>query len=266
MLFYPQLTTGAVSQYPITRHSLRRTIVNTMDDGSSIRMADVGAAATRWDLTHTMLNLDEVNSLERLFASTFGRWGSFTFLDPTDSLVSWSEDLTQSCWSVDPLLGQQPGLPDALGGTAATRLTNGAQIDQSLSQRLAAPASYEYCFSLYAKSEQATSLTLFASDGAPSESLTSCRIGNNWSRLSYSISLATSSAQVEVGLRLAAGASAWVFGIQLEPQLSAGGYKKTRDRAGVYPNTRFDMDSIQVTATAPNQFSCQVRLCSNVAG
>ena len=98
MLYYPQLTTGSIAQYPITRRNIRRTVVNALADGTQITMGDSGAAAVNWTLRYSHLTAIELNALQQLFASTYGRWQTFTFLDPTDNLLNWSEDLSQADW------------------------------------------------------------------------------------------------------------------------------------------------------------------------
>ncbi len=61
-----------------------------------------------------------------------------------------------------------------------------------------------------------------------------------------------------------AGVQVDVFGAQVEAQPGAGLYKKTIDLGGVYSSTRFSSDLLFVTATAPNQNSCQIDLISNL--
>ena len=52
MFYFPQLSTGAVSQYPLTRRGTIRTIVNVLDDGRIVPMTDAGTRQTSWDLTY----------------------------------------------------------------------------------------------------------------------------------------------------------------------------------------------------------------------
>ena len=40
MSFYPQLITGALSQFPITKRRQTRTVINRLADGSSVRLVD----------------------------------------------------------------------------------------------------------------------------------------------------------------------------------------------------------------------------------
>ena len=66
------------------------------------------------------------------------------------------------------------------------------------------------------------------------------------------------------GVQLPAGVQVDAFGAQVEAQPGAGLYKKTIDLGGVYSNTRFSSDLLSVTATAPNQHSCQIGLISSL--
>ena len=164
MLFYPQLTSGAITQYPVTRHNIRRTVVNLLPDGTCIRTADDGAATVSWELVYSHLVLDELKGIQRLFAAACGEWQTFTFTDPTDNLLQWSEDLTQAVWKSDPLLSASSGVQDPNGGTAAVTLTNASQINQQIAQTLQIPAGNQYCLSVYLRCDQATAVNLVASN------------------------------------------------------------------------------------------------------
>ncbi len=265
MLYFPQLATGSACQYPITRRSTGRTIVNQLADGTSIRMADSGASQTGWSLNYEHLTQAEVGSLEQLFQSSSGSWQSFTFLDPTDNLLAWSEDLTQAIWERDPLLTLGAGLQDPIGGNAGTRVTNAAQAQQQFMQMLPLPGSYQYCLSLFVRSDQPASLEMFGSSGN-AEVHTEVITSPAWTRVSQSFQINSQVDGLSAGIRLSPGVSVSVFGLQLEAQSAPGGYKKTRDRSGVYPKSRFAEDAFQSIATGVNQYSCQLKILCNVAG
>jgi len=55
MLYYPQLTTGAVSQFPVTRSTNMRTVSNQLASGYTIRMEDTGAQKVQWQLRYSSL-------------------------------------------------------------------------------------------------------------------------------------------------------------------------------------------------------------------
>src|SRR5207253_9091970 len=110
MLYYPQLMSGSISQYPVTRRNQRRTVTNLLADGSDLRMEDTPAAQVVWDLTYNHLTAGELMNLLQLFDAVEGRLGTFTFLDPTDNLLNWTEDLTQNVWTMDPLIHMTAGV------------------------------------------------------------------------------------------------------------------------------------------------------------
>lgn len=265
MLYYPQLLTGCISQYPVTRRNVRRTVINRLADGNDIRTQDDGAVSVGWDLSYKHLTLSELSAIQDLFVACLGRWQTFTFLDPTDNLLIWSEDLTQLDWKADPLLALSPGLVDPFGGQAGTRVTNTAQVAQEILQTLSAPAGYQYCLSAYVKSDQPAPIELVAMTGSE-ETRGDFTAGPAWRRLAYTFQMQSKDDGLKAGLRLQPGNSVGVFGLQMEPQMGSGGYKKTRDRGGVYPAARFDTDRLQATAAGLHQYSCEVKIVSNVAG
>src|ERR1700689_1884404 len=112
MLYYPQLTTGAVSQFPVTRNANLRTVANQLPSGYTIRMADTGAQKVQWQLRYSGLSDGELSAIQSLFVAAQGQLNTFTFLDPTDNLLMWSEDWTQAVWTPDPLLQVTAGMPD----------------------------------------------------------------------------------------------------------------------------------------------------------
>ena len=126
-LYFPQLSVGSVAQYPVTRLWSKPAAINVLPGGSVVLMARVTPARMLWKLRYTGLSESEWGALQSLFTAVQGRLGNFTFVDPTDNLLSWSEDFTAASWTVDPLLQIVPAMPDPLGGTAASQLTNSAQ-------------------------------------------------------------------------------------------------------------------------------------------
>jgi hypothetical protein len=94
--------------------------------------------------------------------------------------------------------------------------------------------------------------------------LTAVTTGSSWNRVTASASLSVQEEGVGFGVQLPAGVQVEAFGAQVEAQPGAGLYKKTIDLGGVYSSTRFSSDLLSVTATAPNQNSCQINLISNL--
>jgi len=263
MLHYPQLITGSVCQFPIRRRATAKTIVNELADGSRLRMSDPGAASIRWELKYSGLNDDEWRSIREVFAAAEGCLLNFTFLDPTDNLLAWSEDWTKPIWEIDPLLTVGVGVTDILGGNGALQLTNGSQASQRAIQTIAGASWFQYCFSIYARSDASVTIQLIQST-VGQELRKPAFVGPDWSRVVMAGALASNQDGISFGLELPAGAQLEVFGAQVKAQAAAGQYQKTQDRGGVYSKTRFDSDMVSVATGAPNQNSCTVNLIANL--
>jgi len=263
MLYYPQLSTGAVSQFPVTRRTNMRTVSNQLASGFTVRMADPGAQKVQWQLRYSSLTDAERASIESLFESSEGQLNTFTFLDPTDNLLMWSEDWTQTVWTADPLLQISGGVSDPLGGANGMQLTNTAQTTQKIVQLTSGPSSFLYCYSVYVKSAVPATIQLVV-EATGQTSLTAISTGASWQRVIKSGSLTVQQDGISFGVQLPAGVQVDTFGAQVEAQPGAGLYKKTIDLAGVYPSARFSSDLLSFTATAPNQNSCQIGLISSL--
>ena len=104
MIYFPQLSSGATGQFPIKRQRVTRTVVNLSCQNYSVKLADPGATTTEWHLSFDELTDQELAALEALFQAAEGRLTAFTFVDPTDNLLAWSEQQNQALWQADPLL------------------------------------------------------------------------------------------------------------------------------------------------------------------
>src|SRR6185295_13241766 len=124
MAAYPQLESGALSQFPVQKTRRARTVVNLAADGSMIKLADPAAEVTEWLLTYTDLSDEEAAALRAFFKATEGTLNGFTFLDPTGNLLAWSEQLDKASWQTDPLLSLTAEVSDPRGGARAWRLSN----------------------------------------------------------------------------------------------------------------------------------------------
>ncbi len=261
-LYYPQLTTGSVAQYPVSRSWSQAAIVNTLPGGSSILMAVQRPARASWQLTYNGLSDAEWNGLQNLFTQAGGRLNTFTFLDPTDNLLSWSEDFTQSTWSADPLLSIVNGAGDPQGGSAALQLTNAGQAAQQVSQGIAGPSWYQYCFSIYLRTDGPCIVNLVRSSTS-SATRQAVAVRTNWNRVVMQGANSPQEDGIRFGIELPAGATVCAFGAQAEVQPSAGLYKARLNRSGVYVSSRFDQDSLVQTAVAPRQYSTTIQITSN---
>ena len=255
MLVYPQLASGALSQFPVHKRRRLRTVVNTSLDGRAIKLSDPGAEVTEWQLAYAGLTDGEVAALQQFFAATEGSLNGFTFLDPTGNLFAWSGHLDHAAWVKQPFLSIAASIADPAGGTAAWRLTDSGAGAQNISQTLSAPAGYMYCFSVFARSPQPTAVTLLHGANRMNRIL-----GTDWSRIAAAASGDPSAASIAFGVELAAGGSADVFGMQVEPQAGASLYKATTTPGGVYENARFRDDVLSLTTTGVNRHSATVNI------
>jgi hypothetical protein len=263
MLYYPQLTTGAIAQFPVTRNVNMRTVANQLPSGVTIRMADVGCQKVQWKLRYSGLTNAERNAIEDLFESSAGQLNTFTFLDPMDNLLTWSEDWTNALWTADPLLQVTTGVQDPFGNQSAMQLTNTGAAAQQIAQNTSGPSNFVYCFSVYVRSNTPTTVQLLMS--ATGQTLmTPFSATASWQRAIVSGSLSVEQDGISFGVQLPVGAQVDAFGAQVEAQAEAGMYKKTIDLGGVYSNTRFSSDLLTFSATAVNQNSCQLMLISNL--
>src|ERR1039457_3995153 len=160
MLVYPQLTTGALSQFPIQKRWRQRTVVNTAADGSVIKLADPNGVLTEWQLQYAGLSDGELAALQQFFAAAEGTLNGFTFLDPAGNLFAWSDHLENVVWDLGSFLVRTGGVADPAGGTNAWHLTNSGSGAQSITQTLAAPGGYLFCLSTWVQAAAAATVTI----------------------------------------------------------------------------------------------------------
>jgi hypothetical protein len=259
MLYFPQVTSDATGQYPIRKRTIERTIVNQLLDGRTVKLADSGATLLEWQLAFQNLADAEIATLQQFFASCEGQLNAFTFTDSLGNLLAWSELLTQPSWQASTLLQLSSGIADPNGGTAATRIANPTSSDLAFEQAVSAPGWFTYCFSLYAKSQGTTNITLTRHAGTGSDSR-SYALQTAWRRVSLGGGTNTTAESVTVGITIPAGQTVDVFGLQLEPQLAASPYKPSYSAGGVYSSAHFGQDVLTVTTTGPNRHQCTLTI------
>lgn len=259
MLYFPQLSTGAVGQYPIQKRRLSRTVVNETWGGRRLKLADPDAMAVEWSLDYQTLSANERDALEQLFIGVEGRLGDFTFLDPTDNLLCWSEKLDEAVWERNLLVTITPAVEDPNGDSKANRVSNSGIAALAIQQTVNAPGWFQYAFSAQARSDQNQQITLVRSSGAHTQSA-AFNIGAVWRRILLSGNFTGSDESVTFRIEVAPGGSVDLFGVQVEAQPGASGYKKTFSKCGVYPKARFLDDSLAFTADGSDQHSCRIRI------
>ena len=253
MFYFPQLSSGATGQFPITRQRSARTVVNQSWQGYQVKLADPGSAITDWHLSFAEMSDQELAALEALFQAVEGRLTPFTFLDPTDNLLAWSEQQSQAVWQAGPLLTLTGGVADPMGGTAAYQAGNPTAATLTLQQSINAPAFLDYCLSLYARSDQSTQVWLVRGSATEAQA-----IGPEWTRLTSAGQLQDTADSISFGIALDPGATVDIFGIQVEAQTAASLYKQTAETGGVYPNARFRDDALTITTVGPSRHSCEL--------
>lgn len=262
MLYFPQLVSGAVGQFPVIKNVIQRTITNVLPDGSTVKYADPGAPLVQWQLQYQGLADSEIGTLQQFFAVCEGQLNVFTFTDPLSNLLLWSEDLTQPEWQASTLLQFSTGAPDPNGGTSATQVTNPTGADMTVQQTIAAPGWYCYALSVYVQSQTGANISLLRQAGgiaSPSVYAT----GSAWQRISLSGQTSTTGETVTAGITIPAGQSVTVFGFQLEPQPIASAYKSSYETGGVYTDAHFADDGFTVTTSAPNQNQCKLTITAH---
>ncbi|MGB9604886.1 MAG: phage head spike fiber domain-containing protein [Bryobacteraceae bacterium] len=209
------------------------------------------------------LKREEWVQLESFFCEVEGRRGNFVFLDPTDNLVAWSEDLTQDAWTRDPFLEVTMGVRDARGGTSAARLRNSGPVVQKIEQALAVPGWYQYCLSGWLRSEQGAGVTLFGRTGTAGEAR-SFQVSDAWRRFVLPVKLNCLEELVRFGLEVEPGQVVEVFGIQVEAQAAPSHYKATQSRCGIHASARLGSDVLEVVAEGADAFACSVTVVVTV--
>ena len=251
---FPQLPIGTIAQFPISRQWSRRTQVNTMQSGATVVMPSTDPPRVSWRLSYTGLSDAEWSSLASFFKSVYGSYGTFTFIDPTDNLLAWSEDFTQKVWSADPLLELTGGAADPQGGNSATTILNKGQASQTVIQSIPGAGWFLYCFSVYLRADSACSVTLIRSNASGAATQT-VDLDRTWARFVSAGSMTGEDTSASFGFEIPPATTVMAFGPQVEAQPSAGLYKPTLGRCGVYTASRFDQDILTQKADAMGQYS-----------
>jgi hypothetical protein len=257
---YPQNSAGSVCQFPFTKTLQYRTIVNSAEDGARILLDDPNASGIKWTLGYSGLTDAELAVYQSFFAAMNGRLQTFTFLDPSANLFTWSEDFTQDAWQKNTFLHLQPGAGDPLGTQRATTVTNQGSGDLTLTQSVSIPGSYLCCFSLFVSSPSPARIAL--SRGSASEAFS---VTPAWNRLYISATTQDGADTSVFSITIPAGCQIALFGAQLEPQPRPSTYVPSLDRSGVYTSTRFDSDTFSFQSEAPNSNRCALKLYTRLS-
>jgi hypothetical protein len=254
MHVYPQLGSGALSQYPVQKIRRARTVVNRAADGSTIKLADPAAEVTEWRLNYVDLCDEEAEAIRTFFEAMEGTLNGFTFLDPGGNLLAWSGQLDNAAWLADPLLNLTEAITDPLGTFRAWRLTNSGGAEQAAGQTLAVAGEYQYCLSAYVRAATATSVTLTIGSQAVQRPVTT-----QWTRIAWTCNGDAEGTSVRFAIGIRAGDVVDVYGVQAEAQGAPSTYKDNT-RGGVYEDSHLAEDVLAITTTDINRHSCKLKV------
>ncbi len=256
MMVFPQLTSGAVAQFPWRKFLRFRTVRNRPRSGEEIELDDIAFEERRWELPFSDLTDAEWQALEDLHAASQGARSGFTFLEPGANLLNWSENFTQQAWAKSVGLSLTPGISDPFGGARAWELSAGSAM--SLSQSLSAPGSYRLIGSAWVRTN-AVGVELRLSDGLVTRSEAVIADGV-WRPVEALWPGGSAQDAIVIELAGAAGTSLEVYGMQAEAQVSRSAYKRTGARGGVFENARLADDRLEQRLAGPNSHSTTVRI------
>lgn len=259
MTYFPQLSTGNISQYPLQKRQQVRVIINTLADGSTTRHLDVSPMISSWELQYESLSDEERTRLEEFFIACQGRLNTFTLLDPTLNLIKHSEDFDNAVWTLDPGLTVASGIESPNGLAVAARFTTSAALPRRIRQVIEAPGNFNYCFSFYAKTEVTESINVQRQAGSFSK-IDVARLSSTWKRYWYSGSLQQEVTTISVGIEIPTGGQVDLYGMQVVAQSGPGVYQKSKALNGVYEKVRFAEDRLIFTSNGMNDSSIKIRL------
>lgn len=234
---------------PLSRELAFTTRLNRTPDFTELRAQDQPAPLFRWDLDLGPLSDADFAAVQNFHAARGGAYESFTFLDPLDNLLQWSEDFSQASWqkSSPSQITITFGVADPFGGSAAQTVTNTAGSTNTVSQSIAAnPQGITATGSLWLRG----TVTLRLTDGG-SQSFTRTVTAVAWTRFILTGTFASSGAQMTFAVDFGVGASASLFGAQLVALPGAGAYTRTTTLCGFHPNCAFDARPLTHRVIAP---------------
>jgi hypothetical protein len=242
-LFFPQLSTGALVQYPVKRTKSVQTVSTQAEDGSVLTYFDPNGSVLSWQLEYSGITQAEVTQLQALFDACAGRFRAFTFIDPLANLL-------MARWQTGP--GVQ---------ATANVYTNTGNVPTEVSQTLSIPANYTYCFSMAGNpnADQSAMVTLIRR-GSATEQRTMLPLKS--SLLISSGALSDTGRQFTVAVQLQPGQAIDLTDAQLEAQPAPSPFRAAS--GGVYSKANWAVDELLFTATGPDLFSSKFSIETHV--
>lgn len=233
-LFFPQLATGALVQYPVKRTKAVQTVSTRAEDGSVITYFDPRGSLLAWQLEYSGITQEEADRLLNLFESCAGRFRAFTFIDPVANLLKQQWETGTGVNKADNVY------------------TNSGNSTAEVWQTFSIPSGYAYSFSLpgdFTASAAAT-LTLIRRGSVTEDSVT---LPLRDALLVSSGALGDAGPGFTVAVRLQPGQSVDLSKAQLEAQPSPSLFRMPQ--GGVYPNAHWAVDELLFTAIGPDLYS-----------
>ena len=261
--FFPQLSTGAMSQFPLHRRQVFRTVINNLADGREVRRLDPFGSTLTLAFYFDGLSDSEMQKIEAFFEEKEGRRLTFSLLDPGLNLLRWSEDFSRNSWIAGPHLAMSPAQNDPRGTQRATKLVNSSSGIQGIVQVLTVPGHFTYSMSVWLKSDTPSSVVLCATSGGFTQNLVVAP-QRTWQRYHLPVKMPSESTSVGFALELPAGTAVCATGAQVDAQPAPSAYRRSTSRHGVHSNVRFAMDSLTRRTNGPNDHCTTVLLTTQL--
>lgn len=242
-LFFPQLSSGAMTQYPIKRVKSVHTAGYMAEDGTKIMYFDPDGSTLTWQLSYSGLNQNEVNALEALFEACCGQFHGFTFVDPIANLLGPQ-------WLADPTIS-----------VSGTVYTNSGNTPAGAYQTLPLPAGYTYSFSLPGNlsADPSANITIVAS-GPNTQTQTVMPLKQTL--IVYSGALSDSGTGFTIKVQLQPGQTVDLSQAQLEAQPAPSPFRPAL--SGIYQNAHWGTDELTFVAEGPSSFAAKFSIVTNV--
>ena len=256
MTYYPIQESGAAAQFPLARMRRWQTLETRTPGGYTARGLQPEARRVHWQLEYVDLSDAEVSAFTDLFKQSKGGLKSFVFVDPLANLMLDSERIGEGSWLVSS------GMSAATNGgarPAVFRITNSSQGPGTVGQTLALPPGGNYCLSCWIKGVAGQQMGLRI--GGAYRQATATGAWHRFWLTAPSANGGNTFCAVEVGV----GSGVEVHSVQLEQQPAPSTYRAGTAVSGIYPETRFDQDSLEVTVAGPNRNGLRVKLVSRLA-
>lgn len=255
MTYYPMQETGAAAQFPMARTRRWQTLETRTLGGHVARGVQPEARRVHWQLDYVDLSDAEAAALTDLWEQSKGGLKSFVFVDPLANLLRDSERMGQAPWVLSNGVGLAADGPAA---PAVFQVTNSSQGAGTVGQSLVLPIGPEFCLSAWVRSGAGAVVGLRIGGNARQAVATGA-----WQRVWLTAASELIGA-TECALELAPGAVARVHSMQLEQQPTPSAYRAGAGDGGVYPETRFEQESLEVVASGPNRNEVRVNLVSRL--